>query len=130
VATMARSGSVAVLLPGAYYVLRETQLPPVAALRRHRVPIAIATDCNPGTSPVTSLLLIMNMAATLFRLTVEEAIAGVSREAARALGRHADIGTLERGKCCDLAIWSIERPGELVYRIGFNPLYARVWNGR
>jgi imidazolonepropionase len=130
IAAIARSGTVAVLLPGAYYVLRETQLPPIAALRRHRVPIAIATDSNPGTSPVTSLLLIMNMAATLFRLTVEEAIAGVTREAARALGRVADIGTLERGKRCDLAIWSIERPGELVYRIGFNPLYARVWNGR
>jgi imidazolonepropionase len=130
VAAMARSGTVAVLLPGAFYVLRETQLPPVAALRRHRVPVAIATDCNPGTSPVTSLLLIMNMAATLFRLTVEEAIAGVTREAARALGRFADVGTLARGKRCDLAIWSIERPAELVYRIGFNLLHARVWNGQ
>jgi imidazolonepropionase len=104
-------------------------LPPIAALRRHRVPIALATDCNPGTSPVTSLLLIMNMAATLFRLTVEEAIAGVTREAARALGRLAEIGTLEAGKRCDLAIWNIERPAELVYRLGFNPLYARVRNG-
>ncbi|MBV8744524.1 MAG: imidazolonepropionase [Xanthobacteraceae bacterium] len=130
VAAMARSGTVAVLLPGAFYVLRETQLPPVAGLRRHRVPIAIATDSNPGTSPVTSLLLIMNMAATLFRLTVEEAIAGVTREAARALGRLAEVGTLERGKRCDLAIWSIERPAELAYRIGFNPLHGRVWNGR
>ena len=130
VAAMAKSGTVAVLLPGAFYVLRETQLPPVEALRRHRVPIAIATDSNPGTSPVTSLLLIMNMAATLFRLTVEEALAGVTREAARALGRLADVGTLERGKRCDLAIWSIERPAELVYRIGFNPLHARVWNGQ
>jgi imidazolonepropionase len=130
VAAMARSGTVAVLLPGAFYVLRETQLPPVAALRRHRVSIAIATDSNPGTSPVTSLLLIMNMGATLFRLTVEEAIAGVTREAARALGRLADVGTLERGKRCDLVVWSIERPAELVYRIGFNPLHARVWNGR
>ncbi len=130
VAAMARSGTVAVLLPGAFYVLRETQLPPLAALRRHRVPIAIATDCNPGSSPVTSLLLIMNMAATLFRLTVEEAISGVTREAARALGRLADVGSLERGKRCNLAIWSIERPAELVYRIGFDPLRARVWNGR
>ena len=95
-------------------------------LRRHRVPMAIATDCNPGTSPLTSLLLTMNMAATLFRLTVEEAIAGVTREAARALGRR-DIGTLEPGKWCDLAIWDIERPAELVYRIGFNPApQARV----
>jgi imidazolonepropionase len=130
VAAMAKSGTVAVLLPGAFYVLRETQLPPVAALRHHRVPIAIATDSNPGTSPVTSLLLIMNMAATLFRLTVEEAIAGVTREAARALGRLADVGTLERSKRCDFAVWSIERPAELVYRIGFNPLHVRVWNGQ
>ena len=129
VAAMAKSGTVAVLLPGAFYVLREKQLPPVDAFRRHRVPIAIATDCNPGTSPVTSLLLIMNMAATLFRLTVEEAVLGVTREAARALGRLADTGTLEAGKRCDLAIWNIERPAELVYRIGFNPLHARVWNG-
>src|SRR5215470_5229447 len=129
VAAMAKSGTVAVLLPGAFYVLREKQLPPVDAFRRHRVPIAIATDCNPGTSPVTSLLLIMNMAATLFRLTVEEAIAGVTREAARALRRFAEIGTLETGKRCDLAIWNIEQPAELVYRIGFNPLHARVWKG-
>jgi imidazolonepropionase len=111
-------------------VLRETQLPPVDALRRHGVPIAIATDCNPGTSPISSLLLILNMAATLFRLTVEETIAGVTREAARALGRLAESGTLEPGKWCDLAIWDIERPAELVYRIGFNPLHARVWRGR
>ena len=105
-------------------------MPPVDALRRHGVPIAVATDSNPGTSPVTSLLLIMNMAATLFRLTVDEAIAGVTREAARALGRLADVGTLERGKRCDLAIWTIERPAEIVYRIGFNPLHARAWNGQ
>ena len=130
VAAMAKARTVAVLLPGAFYVLCEKQLPPVDAFRRHGVPIAIATDCNPGTSPVTSLLLIMNMAATLFRLSVEEAIAGVTREAARALGRLADIGTLEPGKRCDLAIWNVERPAELVYRIGFNPLHARVWNGR
>ena len=93
------------------------------------MPIAIATDSNPGTSPITSLLLIMNMAATLFRLTVDEVIAGVTREAARALGRLDDIGTLETGKWCDLAIWDVERPAELVYRIGFNPLHARVWRG-
>jgi imidazolonepropionase len=129
VAAMAQARTVAVLLPGAFYVLREKQLPPIEALRRHGVPIALATDCNPGTSPVTSLMLIMNMAATLFRLTVEEAIAGVTREAARALGRLADIGTLEAGKRCDLAIWNIERPAELVYRLGFNPLHARVRNG-
>ena len=128
-AAMAAAGTVAVLLPGAFYVLREKQLPPVEAFRRHGVPIAIATDCNPGTSPITSLLLTMNMAATLFRLTVDECLAGVTREAARALGR-ADIGTLEAGKACDLAIWNIERPAELVYRIGFNPLHARVRRGR
>jgi imidazolonepropionase len=126
IAAMARAGTVAVLLPGAFYVLRENQAPPVEAIRRHGVPIAIATDSNPGTSPITSLLLIMNMAATLFRLTVDEAIAGVTREAARALGRSDEIGTLEPGKWCDLAIWDIERPAELVYRIGFNPLHARV----
>jgi imidazolonepropionase len=129
VAAMARAGTVAVLLPGAFYVLREKQLPPVDALRKHNVPIAIATDSNPGTSPITSLLMTMNMAATLFRLTVDECIAGATRNAARALGR-GDIGTLEAGKACDLAIWDIERPAELVYRIGFNPLYARVYRGQ
>jgi imidazolonepropionase len=129
VVAMARSGTVAVLLPGAFYVLKEKQVPPIAALRRHGVPIAIATDCNPGTSPVTSLLLTMNMAATLFGLTVEEAIAACTRQAARALGRLADIGTLEHGKRCDLAIWSVDRLAELVYRIGYNPLFARVRNG-
>jgi imidazolonepropionase len=129
VAAMARAGTVAVLLPGAFYVLREKQVPPVEALRRARVPIAIATDCNPGTSPITSLLLTMNMAATLFRLTVDEVVAGVTREAARALGRLSEIGTLEPGKWCDLAIWDVERPAELAYRIGFNPLHARVRRG-
>jgi imidazolonepropionase len=129
VAAMARAGTVAVLLPGAFYVLRETQVPPLGALRRHKVPIALATDCNPGTSPVTSLLLIMNMAATLFRLTVDEIVAGVTREAARALGRLDNVGTLSAGKWCDLAIWDIERPAELVYRLGFNPLHERVWHG-
>jgi imidazolonepropionase len=128
-AAMARAGTMAVLLPGAFYVLREKQVPPVDALRRHNVPLALATDCNPGTSPITSLLTAMNMAATLFRLTVEECIAGVTRNAARALGRQ-DVGTLEAGKHCDLAIWDVERPAELVYRIGFNPLYARVRSGR
>ncbi len=128
-AAMARAGTVAVLLPGAFYVLREKQLPPVEAFRKHNVPLALATDSNPGTSPVTSLLLTMNMAATLFRLTVDECLAGVTRNAARALGR-SDIGTLEPGKWCDLAIWDIERPAELVYRIGFNPLHARVRRGR
>ena len=128
-AAMARAGSVATLLPGAFYTIRETVLPPVALLRAHQVPIALATDCNPGTSPLTSLLLTMNMAATLFRLTVDECIAGVTREAARALGRLGQAGTLEAGKRCDLAIWDINRPAELVYRMGFNPLHARVWGG-
>jgi imidazolonepropionase len=129
-AAMARAGTVAVLLPGAFYTLRETQVPPVAAFREHGTRMALATDCNPGTSPLTSLLLTMNMGATLFRLTVEECIAGVTREAARALGRLDEIGTLEAGKSCDLAIWNIERPAELVYRIGFNPLHARIWRGQ
>jgi imidazolonepropionase len=126
---MAKAGTVAVLLPGAFYALQEKKKPPVDLIRKHKVPIAIATDCNPGTSPLTSLLLTMNMGATLFRLTVDELIAGVTREAARALGRLHDIGTLETGKWCDLAIWDIERPAELVYRIGFNPLFQRVWRG-
>jgi len=129
-AAMAKAGTVAVLLPGAFYMLRETQAPPVAAFRRHGTRMALATDCNPGTSPLTSLLLTMNMGATLFRLTVEECIAGVTREAARALGKLDEIGTLEPGKACDLAIWNIERPAELVYRLGFNPLHARVWRGQ
>ena len=118
---MAAAGVVAVLLPGAFYFLRETKRPPVDLLRRHSVPIALATDCNPGTSPLTSLLLTMNMGATLFGLTVDECIAGVTREAARALGRLADVGTLEAGKSCDLAIWDIDRPAELVYRMGYQP---------
>jgi imidazolonepropionase len=130
VAAMAHAGTVAVLLPGAFYVLRERQPPPVDALRRTRVPIAVATDSNPGTSPITSLLTVLSMAATLFGLTVDEVIAGVTREAARALGRLDYVGTLERGKWCDLAIWDIERPAELAYRIGFNPLHRRVRRGR
>ena len=130
VKAMARAGVTAMLLPGAFYVLREIRLPPIQALRRQGVPIALATDCNPGTSPLTSILLVMNMAATLFGLTVTECLAGVTREAARALGRSGEIGTLEAGKRCDLAIWDIETPAELVYRMGFNSLHARVWRGR
>ena len=130
IAAMARAGTVATLLPGAFYFVRETRLPPIAALRAAGVPIAIATDCNPGTSPLTSLLLAMNMAATLFRLTVDECLAGVTRNAARALGLAEEIGTLEAGKRCDLAVWNVERPAELVYRMGFNPLHARVWKGQ
>ena len=129
VAAMAKAGTVATLLPGAFYFVRETKLPPIEALRAAGVPIAIATDCNPGTSPLTSLLLAMNMAATLFRLTVEECLLGVTRNAARALGLLHEIGTLEAGKACDLAIWDVERPAQLVYRMGFNPLHARVWSG-
>jgi imidazolonepropionase len=129
VAAMARASTVAVVLPGAFYFIRERQTPPIEAMRRFGVPIALATDSNPGTSPLTSLLLTMNMGATLFRLTVDECIAAVTREAARALGLFEQIGSLEAGKSCDLAIWDIERPAELVYRMGFNPLHARVRRG-
>ncbi|UEM25353.1 imidazolonepropionase (plasmid) [Skermanella mucosa] len=129
-AAMAEAGTVATLLPGAFYTLRETRVPPVDLFRRAGVPIAIATDANPGTSPLTSILLTLNMACTLFRLTPEEALAGVTRVAARALGRDDEIGTIAPGKWCDLAIWNIDRPAELAYRIGFNPLHSRVWRGR
>jgi len=128
VAAMAASGTVATLLPGAYYFTRETELPPVAALRAAGVPIALATDCNPGTSPLTSLLLAMNMGATLFRLTVAECLAAVTVHAARALGRD-DIGAVAPGKWADLAIWDVAQPAELVYRIGGRPLHARIWRG-
>ncbi|NTS30984.1 imidazolonepropionase [Phyllobacterium sp. BT25] len=120
---MAEAGTVAVLLPGAFYALREERAPPVKLLREAGVRIAVATDCNPGTSPLTSLLLTMNMACTLFRLTVEEALAGATREAARALGLHKDIGTIAPGKRAEIAIWNAEQPAELCYRIGFNPLH-------
>ena len=130
IAAMAMAGTVATLLPGAFYFCRDTKPPPVAGLRAAGAPIAIATDCNPGTSPLTSILLAMNMAATLFRLTVGECLAGVTCNAARALGLEREIGTLEPGKACNLAIWNIEHPAELVYRMGFNPLHARVWRGR
>jgi imidazolonepropionase len=126
---MARAGTAAVLLPGAFYFLRDTQPPPLAAFRAARIPIAIATDCNPGTSPLTSLLMAMNLAATLYRMTVEECLIGVTRAGAHALGIQDQAGSLETGKQCDLAIWDIERPAELVYRMGFNPLHARVWRG-
>jgi imidazolonepropionase len=130
VAAMARAGTVAVLLPGAFYFIRETQKPPVELFRTHGVGMALATDCNPGSSPLTSLLLAMNMGATLFRMTVSECLTGVTREAARALGMLPEVGTLEAGKWCDLAIWDVERAAELVYRIGFNPLHSRVWRAR
>jgi imidazolonepropionase len=129
-AAMAAAGTVAVLLPGAFYFIREEKKPPVALFRDHGVKMALATDSNPGTSPLTSVLLVMNMAATLFQMTVEECLAGVTREAARALGLAAETGTLEQGKWADLAIWDVEAPAELVYRMGFNTLHARVWRGR
>lgn len=129
-AALASADTVAVMLPGAFYFIRDTQKPPIDAFRRHGVPMAVATDANPGTSPLTSLLLAMNMAATLFGITVEECVAGVTRHAAQALGLQNETGTLEAGKWADLAIWDVERPAELVYRMGFNPLHARVWRGQ
>jgi imidazolonepropionase len=130
VAAMAAAGTVAVLLPGAFHMLRETRLPPIEAFRRHGVAMAVSTDCNPGTSPMTSLLLAMNFAAVRFGLTVEECLLGVTRHAARALGRSAEIGTLEPGKACDLAIWSVETLAALVEALGALPLHARIRNGR
>ena len=115
------------LLPGAFYFLRETKVPPVQALRDALVPMAIATDCNPGSSPLVSLLLAVNMACTLFGLIPEEALAGVTREAARALGMAAECGTLEAGKRADIAVWDVDSPAELAYRIGFNPLVRRLY---
>lgn len=126
VAAMAASGTVAVLLPGAFYTLREKQHPPVQALRDAGVPIAIATDCNPGSSPLASPLLTLNMAATLFRLTPEEALVGLTRNAAKALGLSDEIGTIEAGKRAELAVWDAAHPAELSYRIGFNALHERI----
>ena len=127
---LANAGTVAVLLPGAYYFTKEIRKPPVHLLRKAHVPIAVATDCNPGTSPLTLPLLAMNMAATLFGLSVAECLAGMTREAARALGRLGRVGTLEPRKDCDLAIWEIEQPAELVYHMGLNPLHSRIWQGQ
>lgn len=129
VRAMANAGTVAVLLPGAFYFLREKRPPPVEALRRHGVPIALATDHNPGSSPLTSLLLTMNLACTLFRLTPEEALAGVTRNGARALGLQAAHGTLEPGRQADLAFWDIGSPAELAYVIGANPCVGVVRAG-
>jgi len=126
---LARAGSVAVLLPGAFYFLRETRLPPISALRSHHVPIALATDHNPGSSPLSSPLLAMNMACTLFRLTPEEALAGFTVHAARALGLQASHGTLQVGKAADFALWEIYSPAELAYAIGANPCIGRVRAG-
>lgn len=129
IAAMRSAGTVAVLLPGAYYFIKEKQKPPVAALRAAGVPIAVATDCNPGSSPLTSPLLAINMACTLFGLTPEEALAGVTRNGAKALGLGSECGTLGSGKWCDVAIWDVIEPAELAYRIGFNPLWKRIWRG-
>ena len=128
IAAMAKAGTVAVLLPGAFYTLRETKYPPLQALREAGVPIALATDSNPGTSPLTSLLLTMNMGATLFRMTPAECLRGVTRNAARALGL-SDRGVIAPGARADLAIWDIKHPAELSYRIGFTPLHARIFGG-
>jgi imidazolonepropionase len=128
-AAMAQAGTVAVLLPGAYYALRETRAPPVAAMRRLGIPMAVATDCNPGTSPCASPLLMLNMACTLFGLTPEEALAGVTRVAARALGLHADRGRLAVGLRADFALWDIDHPRELAYWIGGRSCSGRVVDG-
>ncbi len=130
VRAMAASGAVAVLLPGAFYFLRETQLPPLAAFREAGVPIALASDCNPGSSPVTSLLLMLNMACTLFRMTPEEALAGITRNSARALGMAASHGTLEVGKAADLVLWDIDHPAQLAYAVGFNPCHQVMQDGK
>ncbi len=126
VAAMAANGTVAVLLPGAFYFLREATVPPIAALRAAGVPMALATDCNPGTSPMTSILMAMNMGCTLWRLTPQEALAGCTINAARALGRQHSIGSLEVGKQADFALWDIARTADLAYAIGFNPCRAVV----
>jgi imidazolonepropionase len=128
VGAMAAAGTVAVILPGAFYTLRETQMPPIAELRARSVPMALATDCNPGSSPLTSLLLTMNMACTLFRMTPEEALSGVTRHAAHALGL-TDCGQIAAGMRADLAVWNVDHPAELAYRIGFNPLHTRIFGG-
>ena len=129
-AALGASGTVAVLLPGAFFRLRETSRPPVTAFRRHKVRMAVATDLNPGSSPLASPLLAMGLAATLFGLSVEECLLGVTREAAHALGRAGRIGSLAAGKDCDLAIWSIGQPAELVYWLGLNRLHQRVFRGQ
>jgi len=126
---MARAGTVAVLLPGAYYFLRDTVAPPVALLRRHRVPMAVATDCNPGTSPGTHLPLMMNMACTLFRLTPAEALLGVTRHAAQALGLAGSHGIVATGRQADLCLWDVDHPAELSYAIGASPLRTRLQRG-
>lgn len=128
VIAMAAAGTVAVILPGAFYTLREMQTPPIDLLRKHGVPMALATDINPGSSPMNSLLLTLNMGCTLFRMTPEEALRGVTQNAARALGL-TDTGTIAAGLRADLAVWDIKHPAELSYRIGFNPLHSRIFGG-
>ncbi|PHR93741.1 MAG: imidazolonepropionase [Robiginitomaculum sp.] len=130
VKALAEAGTVAVLLPGAFYFLKETRKPPVDLLRKHGVAMALATDCNPGSSPITSPLLILNMGCTLFGLTPEEALAGMTLQGAKALGLDAEIGSLEVGKCADLAVWDIEHPSELCYWVGANPLSQRLCGGK
>jgi imidazolonepropionase len=127
---LAASGTVAVLLPGAFYFLREARLPPIDLMRSHGVPMALSTDCNPGSSPTTSLLLMLNMACTLFRMTPEEALAGITCNGARALGLQHRIGTLEKGKDADFVLWDIAEPAELAYYLGFNPLKQVVRHGK
>ncbi len=129
VKAMAEAGTVAVILPGAFYTLRETQAPPIDLLRKHRVPMALATDINPGSSPLNSLLLTLNMGCTLFRMTPEEALRGATQHAARALGLD-DCGMIRPGLRADLAVWDIKHPAELAYRIGFNPLHSRIFGGQ
>jgi len=128
VMAVAEAGTSAVILPGAFYTLRETQMPPLDLLRKHGVPMAVATDCNPGSAPLASILLAMNMACTLFRLTPAEALAGVTRNAAQALGL-PDTGVIAVGKRADFALWNVQHPAELSYRIGFNTLEKRIYGG-
>ncbi|MDO6479215.1 imidazolonepropionase [Shimia thalassica] len=128
VKAMAKAGTVAVILPGAFYTLRETQPPPIDLLRKHGVPMALATDINPGSSPLNSLLLTLNMGCTLFRMTPEEALRGATCNAARALGL-TDTGTLAAGLRAEMAVWDVKHPAELAYRIGFNPLHSRIFGG-
>ena len=127
---MAKANTVAVLLPGAYYYLQETQKPPIDLFREQGVSMAIATDCNPGSSPVTSLLLVMNMACVLFRLTPFEALQAVTINAAKALGLENDCGTLETNKWADFVLWDIEHPQDLVYHVGYNPVVSIIRHGQ
>lgn len=129
VEAVAQAGTVATLLPGAFYFLRETRLPPIELLRKHRVPMAVATDLNPGSSPLASLRLALNMACTLFRLTPEEALAGVTRNGARALGKGQELGQIKPGMQADLVLWDIEHPAELACQFGVNPIRQRILKG-